>query len=317
MHTSHAEVSDISLSSISHVIGQSSVVEQVKVGLDSAQIDAEKFPNSTLVGPPGCGKSAVANVIASEMATDFHEVLGQSITSIGDLNALLLQATDRAVVHIDEAHELRKDFQTALYLALDKQTVFVNGRKNGSTPMGIPIANFTLLLSTTDEFCLLQPLRDRQRLVLRFQFYSDEELTKVLIHRCRCLGWDVHEEIFPLIAKRARGTPRLALRLLQSCRRVCRAEGENEISVEHLHRACLLEQIDDLGLGPTDQQYLRLLCDGPTRLNVIASTLGLPTRTIAQVTEPFLIRSSLVCKDDQGRRTLTQAGSHHLNGGQK
>ena len=179
--------------------------------------------------------------------------------------------------------------------------------------MGIPIANFTLLLSTTDEFCLLQPLRDRQRLVLRFQFYSEEELTKVLLHRSRSLGWDLYEEILPLIAQRSRGTPRLALRLLQSCRRVCRAEGEDEITVDHLRRACALEQIDDLGIGPTEQQYLRLLSVRPMRLNVIASMLGLPTRTVSQVQEPFLIRARLIVKDDQGRRTLTTAGCEHLN----
>ena len=253
MEIPKSEVGDVAPSSIAHIVGQRAVVEQIKVGLDAAQIDGEKFPNSLLVGPPGVGKSALANVIAAEMATDFFEVLGQSITNIGDMNALLLQATDRAVVHIDECHELRKDFQTALYLALDKQTVFVNAGRKGSTPMGIPIANFTLLLSSTDEFSLLQPLRDRQRLVLRFQFYSEDELTRVLLHRTRSLGWDIHAEILPLIAKRSRGTPRLALRLLQSCRRVCRSEGEDEITAVHLRRACGLEQIDDLGLGPTEQ----------------------------------------------------------------
>jgi Holliday junction DNA helicase RuvB len=138
----------------------------------------------------------------------------------------------------------------------------------------------------------------------------------VLVHRTRSLGWDIHEEILPLIAKRARGTPRLALRLLQSCRRVCRAEGEDEITDVHLRRACDLEQIDELGLGPTEQQYLRLLADGPMRLNVIASILGLPTRTVSQVQEPFLLRAGLVVKDDQGKRTLTRVGYDHLNGDQ-
>jgi len=316
MEIPKSEVGDVAPSSIAHIVGQRAVVEQIKVGLDAAQIDGEKFPNSLLVGPPGVGKSALANVIAAEMATDFFEVLGQSITNIGDMNALLLQATDRAVVHIDECHELRKDFQTALYLALDKQTVFVNAGRKGSTPMGIPIANFTLLLSSTDEFSLLQPLRDRQRLVLRFQFYSEDELTRVLLHRTRSLGWDIHAEILPLIAKRSRGTPRLALRLLQSCRRVCRSEGEDEITAVHLRRACGLEQIDVYGLGPTEQQYLRLLTDGPMRLNVIASMLGLPTRTVSQVQEPFLLREGLVVKDDQGRRNLSKAGYDHLDGDQ-
>jgi Holliday junction DNA helicase RuvB len=104
----------------------------------------------------------------------------------------------------------------------------------------------------------------------------------------------------------------LALRLLQSCRRVCRAEGEHTIILEHLERACKLEGIDALGLGPTEQQYLRSLADGVSRLNVIASLLGLPTRTVAQVSEPFLIRAGLIAKDDQGKRLLTAKGREHV-----
>jgi Holliday junction DNA helicase RuvB len=119
--------------------------------------------------------------------------------------------------------------------------------------------------------------------------------------------------VCPLIAQRSRGTPRLALRLLQACRRVCRAEGENAITIDHLDRACLLEQIDPLGLGPTEQQYLRILAEGTSRLNVIASRLGLPARTVAEVTEAFLIRAGLVAKDDQARRQLTAEGREHLS----
>lgn len=304
------EVNDVSPSSIAHIVGQRSVVEQVKVGLDAAFADNRKFDNALLVGPPGCGKSALAAVIAAEMATEFIEVLGQSITGPADLNALLLRATSKAIVHIDEAHQLKKEFQTALYLAIDKRTIFVGSGK-GSMPQGIPIANFTLLLSTTDEYDLLEPLRDRQRFVLRFQFYSVEELTQLLLHRTRALAWNLQEELFPLIAQRSRGTPRLALRLLQSSHRVCRAEGEEKITRKHFRRACELEQLDDLGLGPTEQQYIRLLTEGAGRLNVLASALGLPTRTVSQVIEPFLIRAGLVTKDDQGRRVLTAQGRKH------
>src|SRR5690606_36308370 len=122
-----------------------------------------------------------------------------------------------------------------------------------------------------------------------------------------------HEEILPLIAQRSRGTPRLALRLLQSCHRCARSAGEDTITRRHLLRACELEQLDDLGLGPTEQQYLRIIAEGPTRLNVIASRIGLPTRTISEVTESFLIRAGLTCKDEQGRRNLTQKGHEHLS----
>jgi holliday junction DNA helicase RuvB len=289
------------------------VIEQVSVAIDAAAMDTKKMDHALLVGPPGVGKSALARVIAAEMATNFHEVLGQSISSTADLNALMLGAKEKDIIHIDEAHELDKEFQTALYLACDQRRVFINGGGIGRTPQCIPVADFTLLLSTTDEYCLLQPLRDRAKLLLRFDFYTVEDITQIIFHRRRALRWDLEEQVLPEIAQRSRGTPRLGLRLLQSCRRVCRANGEQTITVEHLQRACQLEQIDALGLGPTEQRYLTLLAEGPTRLNVLSSRLGLPTRTISEVTEQFLVRAGLVTKDDQGRRQLTAGGHQHVS----
>ena len=154
------EINAVGPTSLNHIIGQKHVVEQVRVAIDAAFEDNRKLDSSLMVGPPGCGKSALASVVAAEMATDFHEVLGQSITTASDLNALLLAAKDKAIVHIDEAHQLKKVFQTALYLAIDQRKLFLTG---GKTVQSLPIADFTLLLSTTDEYCLLQPLRDRMR----------------------------------------------------------------------------------------------------------------------------------------------------------
>ena len=305
-----AEINDVAPTSLKHLIGQRSVIDQVSVALEAAFADGKRMDSALLVGPPGLGKSALAHVIAAEMATTLHEVLGQSISCVGELNALLLAAKDQDVVHIDEAHELGKSLQTALYLASDQRKVILNlGRSNGVE--SIPIADFTLLLSTTDEYCLLQPLRDRMKLVLRFDFYSQEEVELVVRHRAKALRWELDEGVSMQIAKRARGTPRIALRLLQSCRRVCRANSDNQITIEHLSKACSLEQVDPLGLGATEQRYLAILADGPCRLNVLASMIGLPPRTISQVTEPFLLRAGLIVKDDQGRRQLTALGLEH------
>jgi Holliday junction DNA helicase RuvB len=313
MENEQSEINDVAPTSLAHLIGQRSVVEQVKVAIDAAMMDNKKVDPMLMVGGAGLGKTQTAKVVAAEMATDFHEVLGQSIASPADLNAVLLSATDKAVVFIDEAHELDRHFQTALYLALDQRRVFLQNTKHGRSPKSIPLADFTLLLATTDEFKLLQPLRDRMKLTLRFDFYSVDDLVTMLKQRSQALGWKVDEAVLAPIAQRSRGTPRLALRLLQSARRVSRSEGEIAISQDHLERACKLESIDDLGLGPTEQSYLRILSEGDTRLNVIASRIGLPCRTVAEVTEPFLIRMDLVTKDDQGRRQLTALGQEHLS----
>jgi len=308
---SRTELNDASPLHLADMIGQSSVMAQVAVAIDAAHADHKKFDHALLVGAPGLGKSQTARLIAVEMGTELHEVLGQSISGPADLNALLLAAKDRDLIHIDEAHELEKEFQTALYLAMDQRRVILQTRAK-TAPQGIPLNDFSLLLSTTDEFCLLQPLRDRMRLVLRFQFYTVEELTTVLGQRSHALGWPVEDGLLPQIAERARGTPRLALRLLQACRRVSRANGQFLLMHEHLRRACELEQIDQIGLGPNEQGYLAILAEAPNRLNVLAARLGLPARTVAQVVEPFLIRTGLITKDDAGRRELTAKGYDHL-----
>lgn len=307
------DVRDVAPTSLAHLVGQRGVVRQVQVALDAAFADHKKFDHALLVGPPGLGKSQLACVIAQEMAAGFHEVLGQAVTTPADLNALLLAAQDRDVVHFDEAHELAKEFQTTLYLALDQRRLAVGGGRSGKAVQSVPLADFTVLLSTTDEYGLLQPLRDRARLLLRFEYYSPDDLARLVRQRAAALGWGVHDAVPPDIAVRARGTPRLALRLLQAARRVCRAEGDRSITPAHLARACDLEGIDHLGLGPSERQYLRLLAGGTNRLNVIASVLGLPARTVAQVIEPFLLRSGVVVKDDTGRRELTAGGRDHLS----
>jgi holliday junction DNA helicase RuvB len=311
------DINDSAPTSLSHLIGQRSVIEQVKVALDAAQQDGRKFDHALCVGGPGLGKTQICQVIGQEMGNDYLEFLGQSITSVADLNAILLSATDRAIVTVDECHELPKSVQTALYLALDRKKVILQAGNKGGAPISIPIADFSLLLATTDEYQLLAPLRDRMRLILRFEFYSVEELVQILRHRLRTLGWECDETVLPMIAQRSRGVPRHALRLAQAAHRVARSEGDFLITQAHLERACVLENIDNLGLGPTEQTYLRILADGDSRLNVIASRIGLPARTISQVTESFLIRAGFVVKDDQGRRQLSAQGREHLRSHQQ
>ena len=306
---SSKDIHDASPTSLSHIVGQTSVIAQLRVAIDAAFEDGKKLDDCLLVGGPGLGKSQIASVLSQELAVKCHETLGQCVKSAADLNALLLSAKDKEVVFIDEVHELQKVFQTSLYLAIDRRRVSVIG---GKSVQSIPLAQFTLVLGTTDEHCLLSPLRDRMKLVLRLQFYTVDELTKIITHRAKALEWHAEDGVPELIAKRSRGVPRLALRLLQSCRRVCRALGEETITLVHLEKACILEGLDDLGLGVTERGYLNILSQGASRLNVVASMLGLASRTVSEVVEPPLLRLELIGKDDQGKRQLTALGREHL-----
>ncbi len=307
--TKAIEVNDVAPTSLSHIIGQRNVVEQLQVALDAAFADNKKLDDCMFSGGPGLGKSALANVLACEMASGFHELLAQSVSNIGELNAVLLAAKDKDVVFLDEIHELKPELQTTLYLALDKRKVFING---GKTIQSIPLANFTLILATTDPHKCLAPLRSRMKLYLELTYLSADELALVVLQRSRALGWPLDDDVPPLIGQRSKGTPRLALRLLQSARRVCRSEGDSTITVSHLQRACELEQLDEIGLGPSERRYLEILSQGSTRLNVIGSTLGLAPATITEVIEPFLIRSGLVTKDKNSLRQLTSEGWKHI-----
>jgi len=245
------------------------------------------------------------------MAVNLHYALGVSLKNTTDLNGLLLAAKhDKDIIYIDEADDLK--LQVPLYLALDQRKIILSGGNSGRSPMSVPLADFTLLLSTNHDHSLLPALRDRMKMVLYLPFYSEEELTEILARRCRALKWHVEAGVLPMIAPRSKGTPRQALRLLSAARRVARSEGESVLTTHHLLRAFNLEGLDKLGLTRVEQKYLRILAEGDNRLNVIAGRLGLPPRTVSQVIESFLLRANLICKDDQSRRQLTALGREHL-----
>jgi Holliday junction DNA helicase RuvB len=310
--TKHSEVNEVKPSTLDGLVGQAGVVEQVRVALEAARADERPFEHSIMVGPSGVGKTTVAHCISREMGSTLHEVLGQALETAGDTNFFLLGAKDRDVLFVDEAALIPAEQQHALLLALDQRKIVVGGGRSGRSPQALPLANFTLLLATTDEYKLLGPLVQRMRLSLQFSFYSELELVEMLRQRCMALEWPVDEKVLPQIAQRSRGVPRLALRLAQAAWRVARSEGKSRITAAFLQRACLLEGIDRLGLGHDEQNYLRVLGSGTNRLGMIAARLGLPARTVSQVVESFLIRAGLVEKDEGSRRVLTQRGREHL-----
>lgn len=296
---------------IDHWVGQSDAIARFKVALEAAWNDGTRLPHILLVGPPGVGKTELAAVAAREMGVTIHERLAQTLTSTGSLNALLLEAGDKEIVFLDEVHELQPHCQTTLYRAMEGGHVFVQGRAEKTYAM--PTKNITVMAATTDEHALLSPLRDRFKLVLPFTFYDAESLTQITMQRAALMGIELSEEVGRAIATRAKGTPRLVVRLLEACHRFARSKGEESITASLLADALQLEGMDKLGLGPDEQRYLRYLAGHlePVRLSSLEAALGVHRRTIQSVVEPFLLRMNLIERSDKGRM-ITAEGLRHL-----
>ena len=304
-------------SSISRIIerfvGQSQVTDLVHVALRATWCSGEPAPHMLLCGPPGLGKTELAQTIACELGTTPREALGQNLRSGAQMAGFIMATSEHDVLFIDEGHQLKTEAQTQLYRALTDRKVFLGGGPFGRTVHSISVPSFTLLLATTDEFALPKPLRDRFELVLHFSFYRESELIEILSRRIRRLGWSVEPVVSELIAARSKGVPRTSLRLLASCHRVARSRDEERITVKTFEEMSRIERIDQLGLDAAEQAYLRVLASapGPLRPTTLAAKLGLPLRTLQDVTEEFLIRASLIERGPKGR-TLTPQGRAHV-----
>jgi Holliday junction DNA helicase RuvB len=300
---------------IDRFIGQAGVVGQVRVALEASWHTGAALPHMLMCGPPGLGKTELARVLAAEMGVELKESLGQALSQRGYLAGFLMSAREKDVLFIDEAHELRPASQTLLYRAMAERKLLLSDKAFGPTPTTICLPPFTLLAATTDEFRLAKPLRERFALSLRFDFYTPGELELLLCQRTRGSGLAVADGVAAAIAARSKGTPRQALRLLENCRRVAASLGRTEVTAEHLVRACALEGLDKLGLDAGERRYLQCIHDAGAGAaippHVLAAKVGLPPRTLAEVTEPYLLRAGLIERTKSGR-VLTATGRRHL-----
>lgn len=305
------DLADAEPDSIYQMIGQTQVKNQVITAIDAAQQDGGRFESPILcVGPGGCGKSQTAKCIANMLGADFRVVLAQALKTTADVAACFLEQKAGSVLLLEEASGLSDAVQLALYLAIDSKKVYVPGKNR--SPVALDLEPFILLLNTTHEFTLNDSLRQRCRIILRFQHYSDDELRLIAKQRASALNWDVVDEVFDEAAKRGRGTPRLVLRLLNASQRTARSEGAATVTLDHFRKTCLLEAVCCKGLDINEQRYLQILLEGSQRVNVIASKMGLPRKTVQEVIEgDYLLRSSLVAKEDDSRRVLTPEGLRH------
>jgi Holliday junction DNA helicase RuvB len=235
-----------------------------------------------------------------------HSELAQNLRTPEHVHGSLMMLEAGDVLFYDEIHQLPQTAAVTLYRALEEGKLFLGKHHVVNLPP------FCLVGATTHEFLLTKSCRDRFRIHLRVSHYTDDEMVQLVRQRARRLGWGIDDGAVAAIGSRSRGVPRLAVRLLESAKRVASADANEEITTAHVERMCEIEQIDSKGLDPTEQHYLHLLREenAPIRLNVLATHLGVPRRSVEVLEEDF-IRLGLVTKSDKGRM-LTPSGIEHL-----
>jgi Holliday junction DNA helicase RuvB len=307
------EINSQVVPTLDHVIGQKTAVAVLRTAIDAYFHDRTKaneeqaFPHLLISGPAGVGKTLLSEIVAREVACNLHVELSQNIRTPEHVHGALMMLEPGDIWFLDEIQELSPAAQVTLYRALEERKLFL-GKKHIIT-----LPSFCLIGATTDEHLLTRSMRERFRIQLRLTHYSDEETFLLIQQRAKRLRWTIEEEAVRKLASKSRGTPRLAVRLLEAAKRQASASGTDLITAGHVDDMCRIEQIDSLGLDAVEQRYLQILRegDGPVRLNVIATQMGLPRQSI-EMFEADFIRLGLISKTEKGR-ILTPRGHEHLS----
>lgn len=298
-------------------IGQSALKESIQIGLDAAKSRNEALDHLLLYGPPGLGKTTLAMVIAQEMQAEIHITSAPALERPRDILGILMGMKPGSVLFIDEIHRLNKVAEEILYPAMEDfvldRTI---GKGEATKILRVPLPRFTLIGATTKAGSLSGPLRDRFGLIYRLNFYSNEELGRIVERSADILQIEVDAPGALAIASRSRGTPRIANRLLRRVRdfaEVKRAE-QKVVNATLANEALDLFEIDHLGLDPTDRALLRLIIEnfngGPVGLDTLASALGEDPRTIEDIYEPYLMQTGLINRTPRGRMVGAGAYRH-------
>jgi len=302
--------------SLADFVGQTKVVSQVSLIIQAARIDSRTPDHILLAGPPGLGKTTLAMIVARESDRTLRLSSGPAIQSAGDLAAVLSSLETGDVLFIDEIHRLSRPAEEMLYLAMEDFRVDVMvGKGPGASSISLDIAPFTLVGATTRSGMLPTPLRDRFGFTAFLEFYDSNELAEVITKSASKLGIDIDAEAVGELARRSRGTPRIANRLLKRVRDFAAVNKRATVSKDVVEEAMELFTVDSLGLDRVDRDLLTLLAEKfntrPVGLSTLSVALGEEPETIEAVIEPFLIRSGLLARTQRGRE-ITQAGIDHL-----
>lgn len=296
--------------------GQARARENLAVFIEAARTRGEALDHVLFAGPPGLGKTTLAQIVARELGVNFRSTSGPVISKAGDLAALLTNLEPRDVLFIDEIHRLSPAVEEILYPAMeDFQLDLIIGEGPGARSVRIELAPFTLVGATTRTGLLTTPLRDRFGIPVRLNFYEIAELESIVQRGARVLGIAMTADGAHEIARRARGTPRVAGRLLRRVRDFAAVEGASTIDEKVADRALQRLEVDELGLDALDHRYLRCIAvsfaGGPVGVETIAASLSEPRDAIEEIIEPYLIQQGLVNRTPRGR-VLTAAAFAHI-----
>ena len=300
---------------IREYIGQVAVREQLQLSMDAAKMRKEALDHVLLYGPPGLGKTTLSNIIAQEMGVTLRQTSGPVIEKPGDLAAILTRLEPHDVLFIDEIHRLSPIVEEVLYPAMeDFQIDIMIGDGPAAQSVKIDIPPFTLVGATTRAGLLTSPLRDRFGLVQRLEFYSVEELTEIVMRSANILGVAAEGEGGGEIARRSRGTPRIANRLLRRVRDYAQVKGNGIITSEIADLSLTVLEVDRLGLDKMDRRFLETLIEkfegGPVGIDSMATALGEERGTIEDVIEPFLVQQGFLIRTPRGRVATSNAYKH-------
>ena len=297
-------------------VGQAAARANLKIFIEAAKSRKEALDHVLFVGPPGLGKTTLAQIVARELGVNFRSTSGPVIAKAGDLAAQLTNLEERDVLFIDEIHRLNPAVEEILYPAMeDFQLDLIIGEGPAARSVKIDLCKFTLVGATTRAGLLTTPLRDRFGIPIRLNFYTVEELEHIVTRGARVLGAPMSPEGANEIARRARGTPRIAGRLLRRVRDFAIVDGDASITREVADRALRALDVDGIGLDQMDRRYLETIAvsfgGGPVGVETIAAALSEPRDAIEEIIEPFLIQRGLIQRTPRGR-LLTPHAFRHL-----
>ncbi|SFV27068.1 holliday junction DNA helicase RuvB [Devosia crocina] len=310
---------DVSLrpSGFTDFVGQADARANLEVFIEAAKKRGSALDHVLFVGPPGLGKTTLAQIIAKELGVGFRATSGPVIAKAGDLAALLTNLEERDVLFIDEIHRLNPAIEEVLYPAMeDFQLDLIIGEGPAARSVRIDLAKFTLVGATTRAGLLTTPLRDRFGIPVRLNFYTPQELVKIVTRGARLMGTPMAPDGALEIARRSRGTPRIAGRLLRRVIDFAIVEGADEVDARLADKALLRLDVDARGLDQLDRRYLNTIADfyngGPVGIETIAAALSEPRDAIEEIVEPYLLQQGFIQRTPRGRM-LTAIAFQHLN----